>query len=1570
MASSKVTNIFVKGISQDLSKGNQDNQHALYNLDFDLVAIEGQELGIPHNSKGNKFQFAFPDLPPVYTIELDGFTGSPFLDINGVGAFLSVTNNTTIQDIYDQIIANYSAFIALGQYGVFFNNNQVYIVGYTLDPNPLIGPPNNGIFSTKIVNAKKDLSLIGWCQLDEDIIILTTAKTNISPTPVGTDGQVWKISYNDVNDTIPNMTGIFLTPMFHLVKNDILNFSLANEVYTEMLGRVESITKGSVYWTEDYNDPQAFNIYNPQAAAIPPGLMDWKPEINMSTPIINGILNGGSLKVGTYQAAYLCYSNDGAITSFSPASALIPLNEEPLNSTDWFNFDGAAEGTASGKSIRIKVPDIDTRYDFIKVAIIAYEIPNVPQIFIIIDQPITDSTMEFVFTGNENKVSVTIADFLNPQISFDKVKTFAQKKNRLYPTNTSTKKFDIDWDSRAYRFNNAGVYNLYSRTNTTPLSGTGLDLQLSTLPDTADAVNPYNDESGQVYGLFPANTYSGNWLPNQQFKYKTDGVTLGGEGVNLSYTFTVKPYIGDQDVTTVIQTAAGPFVDVTATNAAPSTEPIFTPAIPSLEPTIDGWQSIKNPFYSMNFPSYTRGEIYRFGLTVYNTKGQQSFVKWIGDIRIPEPWEDTTYDLTDINGTAIELRSIGLTFEIKTSTLPSDITGFRITRVKREDTDKTRFGTGVTTGVWRSRVKLASSPSGTFTPAWVLARKRKGQEETNAHGTTYGEVFHLDINTEYDPNNGNGIFPTPGNSTSSDTDSLGIIKFPDFDFDKYQVGQAFHIKKLHSYSVTNGITLPEPALDAYNNAIVFPTDNNLISPGNLYWVSDGNTASNTPWMHALLHKLNAVNSSSSDIVAISAQTAVGIDGIILGSTTGFVTPMGGDDFHNVVPFYFDFNYVAYPPTHVDIDGLTPGVSPDNEVCGLGSKSLFCYFNSAVYGNTMTGTKDEYQIISLCKFNQGAYGGPWRSSRYNNTYQACSDFIPKNLYNSGTQSIEVFGGDTYINLYQTPLFFFHWGETYGVSAAEPSGLASNYFPLAATQLALALSFPTESSINTDLRHGKYWNKNQINQYADNSPSGGYAPPHVPDNINDHENFAKFLSDDYFYNDAYSQQNNTLPYLSKPFLIETSGKNRVRTWASRVKFDKEIIDSWRQYPFLDYIDVEGTYGESVAINNLNEKLIVHQNRAVVQISSEELAVVPSGDQVLQAGTGKVLSRFDYISKETGTFHQFSVYTSPSALYHYDVRLQKLYRLGQGLEPLTDIEGLSAFFRDNVTGDIRDTDEVLLNKGIHGGFDTKYNRAYFTFEKTVTFTFATGSLNPDGSGTYTVFPQEIFDLYNVGQTIIINNASFIIQELTANNLTLNNFIALGKPNIFKIAFTIVYNEFLKAFEKFSGATPTIYLGTGKRFFSANPYDINHSVYVHDIGNYGQHYDKNPITSILKYNINYPDKSKIPTFRLDIIEYWTEVLDSMNNHVTLESLTGMIVENDYQTTANSLNPLTAQNTRVIRERTWRINMFRDYTDTTITPVPFLRDKYAKVTLMYDNKLNRVFKLHNVTSVITLSAY
>ena len=252
----KVTNIFIKGLNRDLSISNNNNDTIYYGIDFDLATQNGTDLGIPHNTLGNSLVFSIPDLPAVWTVELDGTIGTGYFTVNGLAPPLVVpiTAETVIQDIYDAIVGGYASLISSGLFGVFYNNNQVYLVGYT---GIFTAASSGGLVSTQIVTPQSDLSIIGWCQLDEDIVLLTTSKTNTTTTPNGTAGQIWKLSFDDATNTVTNLNGTSLDPVYHLVKNDILDFSLGNEVYREMIGRVESSTMGPVYWTENYKSPRS-----------------------------------------------------------------------------------------------------------------------------------------------------------------------------------------------------------------------------------------------------------------------------------------------------------------------------------------------------------------------------------------------------------------------------------------------------------------------------------------------------------------------------------------------------------------------------------------------------------------------------------------------------------------------------------------------------------------------------------------------------------------------------------------------------------------------------------------------------------------------------------------------------------------------------------------------------------------------------------------------------------------------------------------------------------------------------------------------------------------------------------------------------------------------------------------------------------------------------------------------------------------------------------------------------------------------------------------------------------------
>jgi hypothetical protein len=57
-----------------------------------------------------------------------------------------------------------------------------------------------------------------------------------------------------------------------------------------------------------------------------------------------------------------------------------------------------------------------------------------------------------------------------------------------------------------------------------------------------------------------------------------------------------------------------------------------TPEDTVANPSYDGYAS---PYNVEKYLGYHRDEIYRFGIVFFDGKGRSSFVKWIGDIRMP-----------------------------------------------------------------------------------------------------------------------------------------------------------------------------------------------------------------------------------------------------------------------------------------------------------------------------------------------------------------------------------------------------------------------------------------------------------------------------------------------------------------------------------------------------------------------------------------------------------------------------------------------------------------------------------------------------------------------------------------------------------------------------------------------------------------------------------------------------------------------------------------------------------------------------------------------------------------------
>ena len=430
----------------------------------------------------------------------------------------------------------------------------------------------------------------------------------------------------------------------------------------------------------------------------------------------------------------------------------------------------------------------------------------------------------------------------------------------------------------------------------------------------------------------------------------------------------------------------------------------------------------------------------------------------------------------------------------------------------------------------------------------------------------------------------------------------------------------------------------------------------------------------------------------------------------------------------------------------------------------------------------TNVKLPMYLVSYERYLIEQYRGWTRADRYNNEYMLTNHFQP--IEGASNLFSDVYGGDTYVN-------YFDWQKT-NVNFNDSSGGSgwNTNEDNDGIGRGVAIFFPAEATYNTDL-----------NVSAQRAAV--------------RQNDGTITQSNYQFNAAYSQQNTTNVFISKGYLQSNVIDEPHTIYPSEPKLDGEGSDSWRTLLVNNALSVNGNYGEINRVIQFKDKLFFYQNDGVGVAAVDERVLANEGDTTqTQLGTGAVLQRFDYISTETGCKHSFAVESTGSSIYHYDSFINKLFKYSvgkskediSGMNPLTDVKGLSGFFRTAFVGsNLKSEDKILRTGdrvGIIAAFNSEYNTVYFTF-----------------------FDQ-------------------------ANN----------------IKYTISYNELLDSFESFYDFYPSMYLNMRKRFISLSTESTFSKVYTHNIGTrnifYGAVY---PSTVTFRVNENSDFVKTFDNFQLN---------------------------------------------------------------------------------------------------------
>lgn len=1155
----------------------------------------------------------------------------------------------------------------------------------------------------------------GYCSVGDKTVIFGIKSTKTESVDHSFDDKIYV-------GTITNETGSeSLTTWF----SGQLNFSIDYPI-KDTIGRIESNTIEKVYWVDGLNQLRLANIA--VAAPVLTSSFDIVPLVslgsNFSTTLNDfGI---GQLKCGKVQYAYQLFNLNGQESSFSNPTRLIPLvpiSEKDVDTSG--KIQGGNNGENSGKSITLTLTNIPSGYSYIRIVRIFYtdllSDPTIENIY----ETTFSSTLKFIDYGTNLISTYTLSEFRVINNLFYP-KTLATKNNTLFSANLTEVQYNPDYDARAYRFDSGRYARLYNESDTPSvnnpvvINGTSPNYSVS---ETHDCLNSYN--LLEYDAVVDANVFYNDYI------YQANGATVGGEGVNVKYQF----YINAMSFT--------PYNPSFPTNSLDC---------PKVSGTFSNYSSIYNNFIK---GSHQRDEIYRYGIVLINYAMQPSPVKWIGDIRIPTTTAHTTY-----TGGNIVLNSIDVLFTI--SNLPSDCMGYQIVRVKRDSTNRTVIDTGiaghavsrlVNSYLYPTEISLHKSvPS--VPKLLTSSASLPGYEGTDL--LCYSSP-NLVYNTESFENCDRIDFLYDLNQGIPDATSVPN-NIP------YTFGDIYSPYHFYANVGRYGSYFD----DIYPLCVTPAYTNNTIRTINRLTVNSETT-------------VQAINTNTFYKKGVSALTEIDYLKNLGGTKTFGNYTLRAETVHskiNVAQNIYNASDYAYTPTSLWTfwNYKDPAAAPtisffDGVYVGNCGKKLFMLLDSEFTDVPSSGgVQVNNGVYALRRKIARIYGGYSYTARQFNIYESCSEFKSK------SEVTNYVHGDTYITLHEDL-------TSYGVMDAN--NLADGNQTTDEIALSVTAYYFVESEKNLEFsngyKHGKYEGRLRGSS-SEYSPVGSEdfvkTFPFVREKAGTYlcpttvgmDSYSTFNQDKdlYVYNEAYSRTSDSKIFLPETSLYQEETEFKGRIKYSNRKINGELVDSWTKFLPNNFLDLPIDFGEITSLVNSNNKLISFQDNAIAYLSVEEREAIQSssGTGSLVLGTGGILSRFDYISVNSGCIYEdrFSITTTNDTVYWFDRNNNVFYRYDNDDIPLSKIKGVNTLlkgFRENIS-------KVI------GGYNKLYNEVCFTIVP-ISGTYKTVAYNEllNQFTTFFTFNPDVYML--AGKNFLTSSGRFVYIHNSGN---IGSFMGTTSP------------------------------------------------------------------------------------------------------------------------------------------------------------------------------------------------
>jgi hypothetical protein len=1365
-------------------------------------------------------------------------------------------------------------------------------------------------------------TLIGYATIRTRLILFVADDSNEK-------GWIYDVQYNPANSAIiSGPTLVYYNPKLYFKR----------EWPIEALGRYESEGIQRVYWTDYNNFFRSLNIEDPNLATLPVGLIDIFPDVIFTQPLIVGVSGGGSLLSGTYQIAYKLITIDGKETLVSPPSNIVHIVSDTETSTTSNVYNGDPAPINTGKAITVSL-DVTNYQDFYKIEFLSIYKSSATAAPVVtsIEQITVSSTsaVTIIYTGAETSAyDVELFDFTTKNYQFKTPKTITQKDGSLVIANIKESLINIQdllvpgetfsAKTRRYKYNGGSPIPPY-----TPGTATN------------DLLNAFNiDYNSDAH-------WNNTWHANSQYRYKSDGVRLGGQGPNISYTFHLEPF-------TLDTTPAG-VVGITQVPNVPD----------ALHNLVDGYGGYANttfpnyasPFMSGLLRGYKRGESYRFGIVFYTKKGEASFVEYIGDIKFPDISEvDSVVNSSGTRYFPLSLKdgisdntigyAMGIKFNIDFSTclsLLNEIESYQIVRLKREVADSRRVSQGVIRNFYYNPIldPPANSPFDL----------KVGDNNNVAHLYPY-----------YPEDTGGGSYTLHDNGSFKIFGNNSLVpNFADFlrlnDYVNFYSPEVSYQKDEALGAITNMGNNPCLLVTgAYSerSTLSWLIDLQPISLGGEF-CKDSRTISKKVFP--------VTYNSVQNIRKWQINQAFQME-----DTSDYkqkVTPLFGgyymrnywcmDDFtdvsdpqvnpnrpqqgiNNEVPsFYKSGSSVAGKIGRILSDFFTgnPITSPPSTNY-FDAPTLLTPVDSTTFAPISGNLERYFPIVDTILPKLEVYGGYTLNSLESNKFIPASPIIAV----ANTQPI-VFGGDIFINmaglnikLTEINEAFYEANDLYRKNDAH-------------TEL-----FPIESTLNLDLDYGANVRTGVKYEYSDNNDTLRHVILRQETDNAEAPN-AKSL-DMYQYNFAYSLEKDDVGFFIKPQNLINSGANDIRAYLSNVKINEETIDSWTKFGANNFYDIDD-YGPINKILNWKDTVYFIQDKGVGTYTINRAAVTTTADGVpTQLGTGLGFGKHIYHSKVHGCIHQWAVDATEVGIYFFDAFHRKLFTVtatGEGggnlSLPVSEVKGMHSWLQALPAGVFlrkeNGGDNPILGKGVHITKDIINDEVLFTFLSKARVKSLVNS-TAYSIGDIVFYAQQFYYINNgftTGTNPIANAALLLANsQLATARQTFNSD-------------TLVYDELAQQFSSRYSATPGTWINNGNILLS--PDILNPSkVYIHNIGEWGVFYGLQEVTEItLVINPN-ADINKV----LRTIEYNSIVRDDVKAIDRTATITGFRIYNEVQDTG--FTPYSATRFRRKFDK-WRIKIPRDQNSSA--KQGRLRSTYFIVTLYFDNADNKQLIMNRLMS-------